>query len=146
MHECAFAFFPANMTLSSKQDALIEALNFLPDPQERLAEVVRRGAGQALPETLKTDERLVPGCVSRVWLHHETAGGEPVFRCDADSPLVKGLAALLCELYSGAPAAEIAAEEPRVWEACGLSKMLSPTRLNGLAALRRRIRELAAAE
>lgn len=132
------------MSLSAKQDALIEALNSLPDPQERLAEVVRRGAGHKLAEALKTEERRVPGCVSRVWLHCESVDGAPVFRCDADSPLVKGLAALLCDFYSGAPAAEIAAEEPRVWEACGLRKMLSPTRLNGLAALRRRIRELAA--
>ncbi len=133
------------MTLTAKQDALIEELNFLPDPHERLAELARRGARHSLPEELKTDDRRVPGCVSRVWLHLDgDETGALRFRCDADSPLVKGLAALLCDLYSGACREEIAVVEPRVWEACGLRKMLSPTRLNGLAALRERIRQLAA--
>jgi len=57
--------------------------------------------------------------------------------------MVKGLAALLCDLYSGATAAEVVEVEPEVWQACGLHKMLSPTRLNGLAALRARIRQFA---
>ena len=131
------------MSLTAKQDALIEDLNFLPDPQERLAEIVRRGARHGLPEAAKTPERRVPGCVSGVWVERVEEGGAAVFTCDADSPMVKGLAALLCDLYSGADAAEIATEEPRVWDACGLHKMLSPTRLNGLSALRERIKQLA---
>jgi cysteine desulfuration protein SufE len=57
--------------------------------------------------------------------------------------MVKGLAALLCDLYSHADPAEITTEEPRVWQACQLHKMLSPTRLNGLGALRERIKQLA---
>jgi cysteine desulfuration protein SufE len=57
--------------------------------------------------------------------------------------MVKALAALLCDLYSGAPAAEVVAVEPELWDRCGLARQLTPTRLNGLAALRKRIRELA---
>lgn len=131
------------MTLAAKQEALIEALHFLPDAQERLAELVRRGAAHELPEALKTEARQVPGCVSRVWLHGEVADGVLRLRCDADSPMVKGLAAALCDLYSGAPPEEVVAVAPRFWEACGLHKVLSPTRLNGLAALRARIVALA---
>jgi cysteine desulfuration protein SufE len=131
------------MTLAAKQDSLIEDLNFLPDPQERLAEIVRRGSRHALPDTVKTPDRRVPGCVSGVWVERTETNGLFQFRCDADSPMVKGLAALLCDLYSGATPEDIAAEEPRVWEACGLHKMLSPTRLNGLRALRERIKQLA---
>ena len=134
------------MTLFAKQEALIEALNFLPDAQERLAELVRRGATQGLPEALRTEALRVPGCVSRVWLHGEVREGVLQLRCDAESPLVKGLAAALCDLYSGAATAEIVALEPRFWEACGLHKILSPTRLNGLAALRARIVSLAKAD
>jgi cysteine desulfuration protein SufE len=131
------------VTLAEKQDALIEDLNFLPDPQERLAELVRRGAKHSLPATSKTEAARIPGCVSGVWVARTTLNGLPHFQCDADSPMVKGLAALLCDLYSGAEPSEIAAEEPRVWTACQLDKMLTPTRLNGLRALRDRIVQLA---
>ena len=57
--------------------------------------------------------------------------------------MVKGLAALLCDLYSHADPSEITTEEPRVWAACHLDKMLTPTRLNGLRSLRERIIQLA---
>jgi cysteine desulfuration protein SufE len=57
--------------------------------------------------------------------------------------MVKGLAALLCDLYDDTDPAEAAVIEPELWEACGFTKMLSPTRLNGLANMRRRIREMA---
>lgn len=128
------------MSLAAKQADLIEELNFLPDVQERLAEVVRRGARHCLPEESKTETHRVEGCVSRVWLHGVERDGLLFFECDAESPMVKGLAVLLCDLYSGATPDEVATVEPEVWQACGLHKMLSPTRLNGLAALRARIR------
>ena len=133
------------MSLSAKQDALIEDLNFLPDPQERLAELVRRGTHHSLPDALKTPDRRIPGCVSGVWVEKsiDPISSLPVFQCDADSPMVKGLAALLCDLYSHADPSEIITEEPRVWAACHLDKMLTPTRLNGLRSLRERIIQLA---
>jgi cysteine desulfuration protein SufE len=133
------------MSLSAKQDALIEDLNFLPDPQERLAELVRRGTRHSLPDALKTPDRRIPGCVSGVWVEKsiDPTSSLPVFLCDADSPMVKGLAALLCDLYSHADPSEITTEEPRVWAACHLDKMLTPTRLNGLRSLRERIIQLA---
>ena len=133
------------MSLTAKQDALIEDLNFLPDPQERLAELVRRGTRHALPDALKTPDRRIPGCVSGVWVEKsiDPISSLPDFQCDADSPMVKGLAALLCDLYSHADPSEITTEEPRVWAACHLDKMLTPTRLNGLRSLRERIIQLA---
>jgi cysteine desulfuration protein SufE len=133
------------MSLTAKQDALIEDLNFLPDPQERLAELVRRGTRHSLPDSLKTPDRRIPGCVSSVWVEKsiDPTSSLPVFQCDADSPMVKGLAALLCDLYSHADPTEITTEEPRVWAACHLDKMLTPTRLNGLRSLRERITQLA---
>lgn len=131
------------MTLAEKQQSLIADLNLIHDSHERLAAIVSRAAKPSLPESEKCDRLLVPGCVSRVWLAGSCEGGLCRFRCDADSPLVRGLAGLLCDLYSGASCAEIAAVEPRVWEQCGFTKVLSPTRLNGLAAVRRRIVELA---
>ena len=134
------------MSLDEKQQSLIDDLNIIDDPHERLNEVVSRGRAMKLDDVHKTEANLVPGCVSRVWLRSELVNGRTCFLCDADSPMVKGLAALLCELYTGAdPAevAEVAVVEPRLWEACGFTKMLSPTRLNGLAGMRMRIRALA---
>ena len=131
------------MSLDEKQQSLIDDLNIIHDPHERLNAVVSRGHAMKLEEAHKTETNLVPGCVSRVWLHGDLINGRTCFVCEAESPMVKGLAALLCELYTDADPAEAAAVEPRVWEACGFTKMLSPTRLNGLANMRLRIRAMA---
>ncbi len=131
------------MTLAEKQQSFIDDLNIIHDPHERLNAVVSRGASMKLSEAHKIDANLVPGCISRVWLHGELVDGRARFNCEAESPMVKGLAALLCELYTDSDPEEIAAIEPKVWEACGFTKMLSPTRLNGLANMRKRIREMA---
>jgi cysteine desulfuration protein SufE len=131
------------MSLLEKQQSLIDDLNFIDDLHERLNAVLSRASTMKLAEEHKTDTQLVPGCVSRVWLHGEIVDGRAHFACDAESSMVKGLAALLCEVYTDSDPAEAAAIEPKIWEACGFTKMLSPTRLNGLANMRKRIREMA---
>jgi cysteine desulfuration protein SufE len=133
------------MTLSDKQHTLIQDLNLIEDPHERLSAVVARGARSPLPDPLKADANLVSGCVSRVWLTGALRNGRCHFDCDADSPMVRGLVAMLCDLYSGAPPAEVVTTEPEFWEQCGFVRLLSPTRLNGLRSVRARIRELALA-
>lgn len=130
------------MTVKEYQQRLIDDLLFIPDVQERLSILVSR-AKSSLPESDKVEDHLVRGCVSRVWLVPEAREGRCYFRYDADSPMVKGLVGLLCEVYEGGLASEVAAEEPSMWEALGLSKNLSPTRLNGLAAVRAAIRQFA---
>jgi cysteine desulfuration protein SufE len=131
------------MSLDEKQQSLIDDLNIIHDPHERLNAIVSRGSAMKLDAVHKTEANLVPGCVSRVWLHGELVDGRTRFICAAESPMVQGLATLLCELYSGADPAEVAMVEPRVWQECGFTKMLSPTRLNGLANMRIKIRNLA---
>jgi cysteine desulfuration protein SufE len=131
------------MSLSAKQTELIEDLNLIEDAHERLSALTSYVARTRLPEELKTDDLIVPGCVSRVWLHGELREGLTHFRCAADSPMVAGLIALLCDLYSAATPAEVARIEPEVWSRCGFTKLLTPTRLNGLAAVRARLKELA---
>jgi cysteine desulfuration protein SufE len=78
-----------------------------------------------------------------VWVVGELRDGRCFFRCDADGPLVKGLVAFLCEFYSDATPTEIAGSTASPIESLGLLRNLSPTRVNGLAAVRARIRELA---
>ena len=131
------------MSLAEKQRRLIEDLNLIHDPHEKLSVVTARGAGHQLPLELRNEEHLVRGCVSRVWLTGSLHDGRCHFECDAESPMVKGLIALLCEIYSDSSPAEVVSIEPEVWTACGFDRLLSPTRQNGLAAARLRIRELA---
>ena len=131
------------MSLSAKQETLISDLNLIHDPHERLAVLISKSASRSFPHRHKTDENLVAGCVSRVWLVGTHDNGVCRFECDADSPMVKGLVALLCDLYSEATPDEIGIVEPEIWNKCGFDRMLSPTRMNGLKAVRARIRELA---
>jgi cysteine desulfuration protein SufE len=131
------------MSLAAKQTELIDDLNLIEDAHERLAVLTSYIARTRLPEELKTDDLIVPGCVSRVWVLGELREGLTHFRCAADSPMVAGLIALLCDLYNKSTPAEAAEIEPEIWTRCGFTKLLSPTRLNGLAAVRGRIKALA---
>lgn len=134
---------PAN--LSEKQAAFIARYSIIEDPHERLAAIVARGKKWPAPgEEDRIDAHRVQGCVSQVWLTGSVEKGHSRFRMAADSPLVQGLAALLCELYDGETAPEILAVEPELFEALGLTRQISPTRLNGLANVRRVIRDFAA--
>ena len=134
-------------TVVEKQSTLIARYSIIEDAQERLAAVVGRGRKWPAPTELeRIDANRVAGCVSQVWLVGNVEDGRCRFRMTADSPLVQGLAALFCELYDNATAAEIATVEPTFLEQLGLTRQLSPTRLNGLANVRRVIREFAASQ
>ncbi len=133
------------MTLAEKQRQLIEDYAIIPDPQERLAVVVDQARRRpSLLETERTEANRVKGCISQAWVVGELRDGLCFFRSDADSPLVRGLLMLLCDFYSGATPADVATTEPALLEELGLTKNLSPTRLNGLRSVRAKIRELAA--
>ncbi len=132
------------MSLAEKQQRLVDDLAIIPDPQERLAAVVDRAKRvPPLPETERTEAHRVRGCISQVWLVGELRDGRLHFRCDADGPLVKGLVHLVAGFFSDATPAEIAASDADPLAALDLVRNLSPTRRNGLAAVRARIRELA---
>lgn len=130
------------MDLTERQRALVERLKIIEDPQERLSALMSRAKKWPAPEPAQlTDVYRVRGCQSRVWLIPSVEDGVCRFRMECDAPMVKGLVALLCELYDGATPAEARDFEPTIVEDLGLHRMISPTRLNGLAAVRTRIRE-----
>ena len=132
------------MTLADKLSAL--AANFEPitDLQERLALVVDRARRQPpLPPAARTDENRVLGCISAVWLTAELREGRLHFHADADSPLVRGLVIFLADFFNATPPAEIAASDADPLAALDLLKNLSPTRRNGLTAVRQRLHTLA---
>ncbi|MBL9200418.1 MAG: SufE family protein [Opitutaceae bacterium] len=125
------------MPLTEKLELLASDLALLPDAQERLAAIVDRARRQApLPAADRSDARRVAGCVSVVWLVGELRSGRCYFRSDAESPLVRGLVAFVCEFFTGATPAEILAQDLDPLEAVGIARHLSPTRKNGLAAVR----------
>ena len=132
------------MTLAEKQTQLVADYSIIDDPQERLAAIVDRARKTPpLPEAERTEANRVKGCVSLAWVVGEVRAGRCFFRSDADSPLVRGLLKLLCDFYSDATPAEVAATEPVLLEQLGLNRNLSPTRLNGLRAVRAKIRDFA---
>jgi cysteine desulfuration protein SufE len=132
------------VSLAEKQQGMIEDLLLIEDPQERLAAVVDRARSRpALTAVERSEANRVKGCISAAWVVSELREHRCHFRSDADSPLVRGLVALLCDLYSGATPAEVAATEPAILEQTGLTRSLSPTRLNGLRSVRAKIRDFA---
>jgi len=125
---------------------IAENLSFLDDWEDRLTYLIELGqALPALPDEDKTAENKVKGCVSNVWLvsSGDTSSGQPVlaFRGQSDAIITKGLVAVLLALYSGRPAAEIAATDAIAWfQKLGLSEHLGMQRSNGLVAMVNRIR------
>ena len=105
------------MSLAEKQQQLVANYAIIDDPQERFAAVVDQARRRPpLPEPERTEANRVKGCVSLAWVVGEVREGRCHFRCDADSPLVRGLLVLICDFYSDATPAEVAATEPALIE------------------------------
>ena len=95
------------------------------------------------PEEAKTDDKLIKGCQSSVWLDHKVEDGKIIFNADSDAIITKGIISLLIGLYSGRTAEEILSSDFSVVEKIGLKENLSPTRANGLVSMIAKIREVA---
>lgn len=96
------------------------------------------------PETAKTDDRLIKGCQSRVWLDYKVEDGKIYFNADSDAIITKGIISLLIRIYSGRNPEEILSSDFFVVDRIGLKENLSPTRANGLVSMIGKIREVAA--
>lgn len=101
---------------------------------------------QAFPEEYKTEDRLIKGCQSRVWLNYEKKEGLLWFSADSDAIITKGIISLLIGVYSGRTPQEIASDDFAFIEELGLRENLSPTRANGLASMITTIKEIACNE
>ena len=97
----------------------------------------------AFPEELKTEDRLIKGCQSRVWLDATVEGDRLYFRADSDAIITKGIISLLIGVYSGRTAREIAEDDFSFVDQLGLRENLSPTRANGLASMIETLRRTA---
>ena len=123
-------------TISEIQDSIIEEFSGFDDWLDRYQLLIDLGGElEQLPEDLKTDNNLIEGCQSNVWLDARYEDDKVVFKADGDALIVKGLVSLLVKVYSGHTPDEILVAEPYFVEAIGLKEHLSPTRSNGLLAM-----------
>ncbi|MFH0895495.1 MAG: SufE family protein [Bacteroidota bacterium] len=89
----------------------------------------------AMSDEFKTDQNLIEGCQSKVWLHAKLENGIVYFSGDSDAIITKGIVGLLLRIFSESSPSEIMNADLSVFEATGLQEHLSPTRANGLQAM-----------
>lgn len=132
------------MNLAEKQVQLTARLAVLEHGQDRLAFLVEQARQRPLlaPE-FRTEPNRIPGCLAKLWLVPQFRDGRCDFNCDSDSLVVKAIAGLLCEFYSGQAPAEILAHDPGFLAPLGITQHLTPNRRNALARVWERIRQFA---
>lgn len=133
------------LTLEEKKQAVIEDFSLYEEWLDKYEYLIELGKNlEAYPEEKKTEDRLIKGCQSRVWLDWEFRDGKLFFQADSDAIITKGIISLLIGVYSGRTPEEIAADDFGFIEEIGLKENLSPTRANGLVSMIEKIREIAA--
>ncbi len=128
-------------------ETLIDDFALFDDWEERYRYIIELGNGlKPLSEAEHNDTNKVQGCVSQVWLVNDRDGERLSFRGDSDAHIVRGLVAILLDLYDGKSAQEIAAYDAEsAFQQLGLGEHLTPQRSNGFYAMVQRIRNDAAA-
>ena len=133
-----------NMTLKEAEEAVVDEFSMYDEWLDKYEYLIELGKNlKDYPESAKTDDRLIKGCQSRVWLDYSVQDGKIVFNADSDAIITKGIISLLIGIYSGREASEIASSDFSVVEKIGLKENLSPTRANGLVSMIERIRQVA---
>ena len=118
------------------QDEIIDSFSLFSEWLDRYQYLIDLGRKlPVLDDAEKTDDKLLAGCQSQVWLLLEGDAGQVTIRANSDAAIVSGLIALLIQVYSGCTAQQIADTEPYFIQKIGLSDHLSPTRANGLHAM-----------
>ncbi len=131
-------------SLAVKRDALLAHLGGFRHHQERLQWLVEQARQRApLAAESKIETHRVPGCLANLWLVAESREGRCYFQCDSDSQIVRAVAGLLCEFYSGQKPAEICAMPPGFLEQVGINQHLTANRRNVLSRVWERIRSFA---
>lgn len=129
------------MSVKENIEELVEDFELFEDWTDRYGYIIDLGKNlDNLPEEYHTDEFLVPGCQSRLWLRTEFDGSVMNIYADSDSLIVKGLIAILIRVYSGHEAKEFTDHPPDFLKELGFDSNLSPSRANGLNSMIQRIR------
>jgi len=135
---------PEEPTAADAIAAIGDELAVFDDWMDRYQFIIELGRKlPQFPEDWANDAHRVPGCQSRVWMEAVLRGGNLYLAGVSDAAIVSGLIALLLRIYSGRPPAEIMATDPVFLKDLGLLEALSTNRGNGIAAMARKIREVA---
>lgn len=124
------------MTIEQAQQEVVDEFALFSDWQDRYEHLI--GLGKDLPliaPAHKTEDNLVRGCQSRVWLHAEQENNLVHFTADSDAMITKGIVALLVRVYNDRPPQEILSASTAFIDRIGLREHLSPNRANGLSAM-----------
>ncbi len=124
------------MSLEESKQSIIDDFSMFDEWLDKYEYIIELGKKlDSFPENKKTDDRLIKGCQSRVWLDWEVKNGKLYFTADSDAIITKGIISLLISVYSGRSAEEIAGDDFSFLEELGLKENLSPTRANGLESM-----------
>lgn len=134
------------MEIKAIQDEIIDEFSMFDDWEERYQYVI--DLGKTLPlieEQYKTEDNIIKGCQSKVWLHAEEKDGNVVFTADSDAILTKGLIAIMIRVFSNQKPGDILESDTGFVDEIGLKEHLSPTRANGLLSMIKQIKMYALA-
>jgi cysteine desulfuration protein SufE len=134
------------VNLAEKQVQLTAQLTALKNGQDRLALLVDQARKRPPPAPeFRTADNLIPGCLAKLWFLARHRDDCCFFDCDSDSLVVKAIAGLLCDFYSGHPSAEILGHDPGFLAPLGITQHLTPNRRNALSKIWEHIRRFAEA-
>jgi cysteine desulfuration protein SufE len=129
------------MTIQEIQDEIVDEFSMFEDWMQRYEYII--DLGKSLPlidEQFKTEDNIIKGCQSKVWVHAEQHGEKVVFTADSDAILTKGIIAILIRAFSNQKAADILEANTDFIDKIGLKEHLSPTRANGLVSMVKKIK------
>ncbi len=132
------------ITLQEAKQAVIDDFSLYDEWLDKYEYLIELGKGlEPFDQSDKTDDKLIKGCQSRLWLKCEKKDGRLYFTADSDAIITKGIISLLIGVYSGRTPEEIAADDFSFIVTIGLKDNLSPTRANGLASMIETIKRFA---
>ena len=131
-------------TIQEVENEIVENFSMYEEWLDKYEYLIDLGKNlEPYPEDARTEDRLIKGCQSRVWLDAKMEDGTLVFRADSDAIITKGIISLLISVYSGRTPQEIASSDFSFIDRIGLRENLSPTRANGLVSMIETIKEIA---
>ena len=132
------------MPIEEIRHRIVDDMSYLPDRFERFTYIVDFAKEKpALDEAYRTETFRVEGCQSQLWLVPSYTDGKCYFQADSDSSIVKGIASIICDYYSGEPPESILAGDVKFLEEVGVDQHLSSNRRNGLGKVDERIKRFA---